>query len=95
MRKVPASVQARVAACAAVGLSYWSGHPVAGCVWAVDSDQAAHVVKIDYKGSRARVVKPAQVWGARAFDAAGPWAAYAAEDWQAALAPAGPAEVAA
>ncbi|MDP7733659.1 DUF7457 domain-containing protein [Mycobacterium paragordonae] len=35
----------KMAACEAVGLSYWSDHPANGCVWAVDSDQQAHVVR--------------------------------------------------
>ena len=36
----------RVAACEAVGLSYWSNHPAANHVWAVDDHQLAHVVRV-------------------------------------------------
>lgn len=46
----------RMAACEALGLHYWSGHPLSGCVWAVDDSQTPHVVKIDAKkGTAAKV----------------------------------------
>jgi hypothetical protein len=36
----------RMAACHALGLHYWAGHPLPGRVWAVDDYQQAHVVRI-------------------------------------------------
>lgn len=36
-----------VAACAAVGLSYWADGPDTNLLWAVDDDRVAHIVKID------------------------------------------------
>lgn len=44
----------RIAGCSAVGLSYWSGHPLNGRVWAVDEYQHAHSVRIDMVGMTAR-----------------------------------------
>ena len=44
----------RIAACAAVGLAYWSDHPKPNHVWAVDDEQQAHAVEIDVKASKAR-----------------------------------------
>lgn len=35
----------KMAACHAVGLSYWSDHPSTGCMWAVDESRRAHVVR--------------------------------------------------
>jgi hypothetical protein len=35
----------KIAACEAVGLAYWSDHPTAGCMWAVDDNQQPHVVR--------------------------------------------------
>ncbi|AAG59783.1 gp78 [Mycobacterium phage Bxb1] len=40
----------RMAACEALGLHYWSGHAVRGCVWAVDDNQQAYTVLIRTKG---------------------------------------------
>ena len=76
-KPLPAQTRVRLAACAAVGLSYWSGHPQAGCLWAVDDHQQAHVVKVDYKGG--------QAWRAVARS---PWATGA--DWQAPRGPGAP-----
>lgn len=45
----------RMAACAAVGLSYWSGHPLAGHVWAVDDYRNAYVVRIYARDGMARI----------------------------------------
>jgi hypothetical protein len=39
------TTQSKIAACEALGLSYWADHPATGCVWAVDTDQQAHVVR--------------------------------------------------
>ena len=36
----------RISACQALGLHYWSGHPVDGCVWAVDDNQQPVTVRI-------------------------------------------------
>lgn len=84
MRKVPQQTQERLAACAAVGLGYWSGHPRAGWAWAVDDAQQAHAVEIDRKRGRARrVYEPARAWAAAKV---GPWADWTTDDWQAALA---------
>ncbi len=52
-RAIPSGTRENIAACAALGLSYWSGHPAAGHVWAVDNHQQAHAVKIDRKASKA------------------------------------------
>ncbi|ASR77184.1 hypothetical protein KIV66_gp77 [Mycobacterium phage MyraDee] len=46
------TTQAKMAACAALGLSYWSDHPGVRCVWAVNDRQQAFVVKI-YKSGHA------------------------------------------
>lgn len=82
MRKATA---ARIAACAAVGLSYWSGHPQAGHLWAVDDNQRAHAVQIDAKGQRARRVEPrSHQWAPLQ---AGPWQAFDPANWAAAMAP--------
>lgn len=35
----------KMAACASLGLHYWADHPATGCVWAVDDNQQAHVVR--------------------------------------------------
>lgn len=48
-RPIVKETRENMAACAAVGLSYWSGHPASGHVWAIDAHQAAHTVRIDRK----------------------------------------------
>ena len=55
-RPLPKGTLERLAACQAVGLHYWSDHPVAKHFWAVDDHQQAHVVKIDRDGGTARHV---------------------------------------
>lgn len=47
----------RMAACNALGLHYWAGHPQPGCVWAVDDFQQAHVVRIYARDNIARKVE--------------------------------------
>lgn len=37
----------RIAACAAVGLHYWSDSPVPRVVWACGDDQRFHLVRLD------------------------------------------------
>lgn len=54
--KVPVRVCESVAACAAVGLNYWSEAPGPGGVWAVDGAQQAHLVKVDRREHRVTVV---------------------------------------
>jgi hypothetical protein len=48
-RKIPDRTAENIAACAAVGLSYWSEAPGPGSLWAVDEHQQAHQVQIDRK----------------------------------------------
>jgi hypothetical protein len=45
----------KIAACQAVGLHYWSDHPAANCVWAVDDEQQPHVVRWYRKTNEAAV----------------------------------------
>lgn len=48
-------IRQNVAACAALGLSYWADHPDPGCVWAVDAaNQEYRIVKIDRRNGEAR-----------------------------------------
>lgn len=51
----PARTRENVAACAAVGLSFWSEAPVPNGMWAVDTHQRAHLVKVDRRARRAHV----------------------------------------
>lgn len=52
----------KMAACNALGLSYWSDHPVTGCMWAVDDNQRPHVVRWYRKTNEAwQVGKPRKV----------------------------------
>ena len=51
----PARTRENVAACAAVGLSFWSEAPVLNGIWAVDNAQCAHLVKIDRRANRVYV----------------------------------------
>lgn len=51
----PARTRENVAACAAVGLSFWSEAPVPNGMWAVDATQRAHLVKVDRRAHRAYV----------------------------------------
>jgi hypothetical protein len=46
-RPLPKGTRERLAACEAIGLTYWSDHPARNCVWAIDDQQRAHVVRID------------------------------------------------
>jgi hypothetical protein len=46
-RPLPKRTRERLAACAAIGLSYWSDHPARNCVWAIGDHQDAHVVRIE------------------------------------------------
>lgn len=52
---VRARTRENVAACAAVGLSFWSEAPVPNGMWAVDDSQHAHLVKVDRRAQRAYV----------------------------------------
>lgn len=54
-RPIVKATREAMAACAAVGLTYWSDHPTAGMVWAVDDDQHAHPVHIDRKHGTAAI----------------------------------------
>lgn len=54
-RPIVKKTRENMAACAAVGLSYWSGHPTAGLVWAVDAYQTAHPVHVDRKNGTAAI----------------------------------------
>lgn len=51
----PARTRENVAACAAVGLSFWSEAPTPNGMWAVDNAQRAHLVKVDRRAHRAYV----------------------------------------
>ena len=51
----PARTRENVAACAAVGLNFWSEAPVRNGIWAVDNAQCAHLVKIDRRANRVYV----------------------------------------
>lgn len=78
MRNLPKTTAARLAACAAVGLSYWSGHPLAGHVWAVDDTQQAHAVQVDYKrGQARRVYEHQKAWARGRY---GDWANWDGDD---------------
>lgn len=55
-RPLPERTRERLAACEAVSLHYWSDHPQANHVWAVDDHQHAHVVRIDRKTGTAQHV---------------------------------------
>jgi hypothetical protein len=50
-RPIPARTCENIAACAAVGLSYWSEAPNAR-LWAVDDHQHAHEIRIDRKAAK-------------------------------------------
>lgn len=52
---VPARTRENIAACAAVGLSFWSAAPTPNGLWAVDDHQRAHLVKVDRSTNRAYV----------------------------------------
>jgi hypothetical protein len=43
---LPKSTIERLAACEAVGLSYWADHPTRNCLWAIDNDRRAHVARM-------------------------------------------------
>ena len=56
--------RSKMAACQALGLSYWSDHPARGCLWAVDANQQAHVVRWYRKTNQAalqQIGKPRKV----------------------------------
>lgn len=61
-RPIPARTRENIAACAALGLSYWSEAPGAGRLWAVDDTQQAHEVRIDRKRSEAELVDVWNSW---------------------------------
>lgn len=44
---LPTSTCENIAACTALGLSYWSEGPRPGQLWAVDAEQRPHIVDID------------------------------------------------
>ena len=51
-RRLSGGTRDRLAACGALGLSYWSDHPAdrtreTYTVWAIDGRQQAHVVRVD------------------------------------------------
>jgi hypothetical protein len=52
--KVPAKTLDGVAACAALGLSFWSDHPERNTVWAADFDGNYHAVYIDKNYNRVK-----------------------------------------
>ena len=52
---IPARTRENVAACAAVGLSFWSEAPLPNGMWAVDESQHAHLVKVDRRAQHAYV----------------------------------------
>ena len=47
MPVIPKTTAERIAACAAVGLHYWSDSPVAHTIWANSDDQRFHLVRFD------------------------------------------------
>lgn len=47
--KIPDRTAENIAACAAVGLSYWSEAPGINRLWAVDDQREAHEIRIDRK----------------------------------------------
>jgi hypothetical protein len=51
---IPPKTLENIAACAAVGLAYWSDHPKPGFIWAVDTNQTAHAVEVDRNKGTAR-----------------------------------------
>lgn len=51
---VPAKTIESIAACAGLGLAYWSEHWKPGYVWAVDENQQPHAVEIGRKDGTAR-----------------------------------------
>lgn len=57
-RPIVKATREAMAACAAVGLAYWSDHPQPGHVWAVDAAQQPHPVRIDRKRNLAIIAEP-------------------------------------
>jgi hypothetical protein len=57
-RPIVKATREAMAACAAVGLAYWSDHPKPSHVWAVDADQQPHPVRIDRKRKLAVIAEP-------------------------------------
>lgn len=53
VRAIPVTTREKIAACAALGLSYWANHPTPSTVWAVDDYQQPHSVHIDRKAGKA------------------------------------------
>ena len=49
---IAARTRENIAACAALGLSYWSDHARPHLLWAVDDQQVAHSVRVDRKSGR-------------------------------------------
>jgi hypothetical protein len=54
-QQLPKRTRECLAACQAVGLHYWSDHPLAHHVWAVDDHQQAHVVRVRRDGTAQHV----------------------------------------
>lgn len=48
-RTIPNRDRENIAACAALGLTFWSGHPAAGSLWATDFAGRFHQVRINRK----------------------------------------------
>jgi hypothetical protein len=44
---IPKAQRAKIAACEALGWSYWADHPKPGFVWAADYAQRFHQVKVN------------------------------------------------
>jgi hypothetical protein len=51
-RAIPPRTRESIAACAALGLSYWSEAPGINRLWAIDGQQEAHEVRIDRKNGK-------------------------------------------
>lgn len=47
IRAVPIRIRENIAACAALGLSYWSEAPPNCALWALDSEQEIHMVQVE------------------------------------------------
>ncbi|KLI09345.1 MULTISPECIES: hypothetical protein [Mycobacteriaceae] len=43
---ISATTRQEIAACRALGLGYWSQAPHPGCVWAIDDERVAHLVRV-------------------------------------------------
>lgn len=54
IKAVPTRIRENIAACAALGLSYWSEAPDHGALWALDTDTVIHMVMITRHSSTAK-----------------------------------------